>query len=153
MSVEITKEDEQQKKHSGGVKTNEGKAVSRYNAQRHGILRETVTEYEKVDAAAFFNDLAEDLEPRGRVQELLVESIASNAVRLQRISKAEAELMKEALSPEILSLSMRDREYKPKVSMEVASNLSLYSRYQTATENRIYRALVLLKQLKTYEQS
>ena len=34
---------------------------------------------------------------------------------------------------------------------EVVEKLNLCSRYQTATENRIYRALGVLKQLKTYE--
>lgn len=152
MLAEIKNKDNEPKKSRGGVKTEEGKAVSRYNAQRHGILRETATSYEKVDAAALFNDLFEDLKPKGRLQELLVENIASNAIRLQRITKAEAEFMKEALSPDILSLDMSRREYRPKIPMEIAEKLSLYSRYQTATENRMYRALVVFKQLKTYDQ-
>ena len=36
---------------------------------------------------------------------------------------------------------------------KAVEKLNLCSRYQTATENRIYRALGVLKQLKTYEQS
>jgi hypothetical protein len=33
----------------GGVKTDEGKAVSKYNAQKHSILRDLPTEYETVE--------------------------------------------------------------------------------------------------------
>ena len=31
----------------GGIKTTQGKEVSKYNALSHGLLRKTLTEYEK----------------------------------------------------------------------------------------------------------
>ena len=137
----------------GGPKTAAGKAISRFNAERHAILRETITDYEKTDAEQLYNDLADDLIPHGRTQELLVEILASNAIRLHRIAKAEAEAMKEALSPDYMAdLRLNENAYAPVVKPSLAEQLMLYSRYQTATENRIYRALAMLYQLKAHEQ-
>src|SRR3990167_9342370 len=87
------------KKRGGGPKTPEGKATSRYNAQKHAILRETITKYEDVEAGQIYDELAEAIKPKGRVQELLVENIASNAIRLLRIARAEAEAVKGAMNP------------------------------------------------------
>ena len=137
--------------HRGGVKTPEGKAISRYNAQKHAILRETITEYEKADAEQIFNDLADSLAPNGRFEELLLENIASNAIRLQRIAKAEAELVKEAISP-FHDMKIFEKKYTSKVDSGSVERLDLYSRYQTAAENRIYRALSVLRKIKGYEQ-
>ena len=41
----------------GGVKSSEGKEITRYNALKHCIFRETITEYEQND----FSDIAEQL--------------------------------------------------------------------------------------------
>ena len=137
----------------GGPKTAAGKAISRFNAERHAILRETVTDYEKTDAEQLYNDFADDLSPCGRTQELLVEILASNAIRLHRIAKAEAEAMKTALSPDMPSMTFMDNAYTPVVKPSLAEQLMLYSRYQTATENHIYRSLAMLYQLKANEQN
>ena len=136
----------------GGVKSLAGKAVSRYNAEKHAILRETLTAYEKIDAKQIYDDLADDFKPEGRMQELIVEILASNYIRLQRIAKAESEMVKEAMSPDELSLMGRLSDYRAQMPSRDAEKLLIYSRYQTATENRIYRALAVLKQLKAYEQ-
>ena len=137
-------------KHAGGVKTSEGKAVSRYNAQKHAILRETITEYEKSDAEQFYNELADAIKPTGRLQELLVETVASNAVRLLRIAKAEAEFIKQTLHPLLPDLPPVGRSYNPKVNSGAIERLELYSLYQTATENRMHRSIALLRALQSY---
>jgi hypothetical protein len=147
------KSEEENENHSGGVKTPEGKAISRYNAQKHAILRETISEYEKPDVVSFYNDLAEDLKPKGRLQEMLVETIASNAIRLQRISKAESEAIKESIASSKSEMKIFGNEYFPELSSVTVEKLDLYSRYLTATENRIYRALIVLRQLLTYDKN
>lgn len=138
--------------HGGGVKTEAGKEISKYNAQRHSILRETLTDYEKIDADQIYADLVQDLEPKGRFQELLVEVITSNIVRLQRIAKAEGELMKSSMATDTLDDRISFRSYEMTLTVSSAERLLIYSRYQTATENRIYRAMAILKQLKQHEQ-
>jgi hypothetical protein len=140
-------------KGNGGVKTIAGKAISRYNAEKHAILREALTAYEGVDAKQIYDDLADDFEPEGRMQELIIEILASNYIRLQRIAKAESEMIKETMSPDEISLMGRFSDYRAQIPSRDAEKLLIYSRYQTATENRIYRALAVLKQLKAYEQS
>lgn len=137
--------------HQGGVKTPEGKAISRYNAQKHTILRNTLTEYEEADAAEIYNDLVDDLKPNGKLQEIIIEAIASNVIRLQRIAKAETELIKETLAPSYAN-EIYFKEYTARVPVSVAEKLLLYSRYQTSTENRIFRALGVLKQFNLHEQ-
>jgi len=152
MSEESIKNNSQISSDKGGVKTPEGKAISRYNAQRHSILRETISEYENVDAESIYNDLAEDIRPEGRMQEIMMEVITTNTIRLQRIAKAEGEILKWSISGgDHLMYSADSRTYYPNLPYETVEKLDLYSRYQTATENRIYRALLMLKQLKTYE--
>ena len=138
--------------HSGGVKTPEGKAISRYNAQKHAILRETLTEYESVEAEGLYNDLFEDLMPKNRMQEIVVEIVGSNTIKLQRIAKAESEVVKESLGKSKSELKFFSSDYIPNLSSKAVEKLDLYSRYQTATENRIYRALFMLKQLQSNEK-
>lgn len=143
------------RKNKCGVKTPEGKAITRYNAQKHGILRETLTEYEKVDAEMLFNELSDDLQPEGRMQEILVEGIVSNVVRLERLTKAEGEHIKFALTPtnSFFVNPMKSKDYEPLLPIGSVENLMLFSRYQTAIESKIYRALNVLRDLKVYEQS
>ena len=86
----------------------------------------------------------------------MVEVIGSNLVRLQRIAKAESETIKEALSPVVhTETSIHEqfvgpayKEYESSINSETAEKLLLLSRYQTATENRIYRAIAMFKNLK-----
>lgn len=138
----------EKRENNGGVKTIEGKAISRYNAQKHAILRETITEYEKIDAEQLYNELATSIQPGDRLQELLVENIASNAVRLMRIAKAEAEFIKQTLNPATPNLDLGG--YHSKVNFGAIRGLGLYSRYQTSTENRMHRSIALLKALQNY---
>ena len=133
------------------MKTEAGKAISRYNAQKHAILRQTLTEYEKTDAEGLFNDLSLDMNPAGRMQELLIEIIAANTIKLYRIAKAESELIRTAIEPGMKLPSISG--YDPILKIGIAEKLDIYSRYQTATENRVYRALTFFHQLKSHEQS
>ncbi|MEK7531821.1 MAG: hypothetical protein AAB545_02760 [Patescibacteria group bacterium] len=152
MSEELNKNE--QKSHNGGVKTLEGKAISRYNAQRHAILRETATDYEKVNAGQIYNDLVADLKPEGRTQEIIVEAITSDYIRLTRITKAEAQLVEMVLRTRESFASAFDMEHtEGEFSHHFAGSMLLYSRYQTSALNRIYRAIGVLKQLKTYDQA
>ena len=137
----------QTQNHKGGVKTEEGKAVSKYNAQKHCILRETPTIYENVDVEALYNDLSENLKPEDRIQETIIEIVANNMIKLQRIAKAEAEAILESMTEPKWRITAD--EHIPDVSTYyTAEKLLLYSRYQTATENRLYRALQAFKQMK-----
>lgn len=151
MSEKIKAITTKKKKPSGGVKTAEGKAISRYNAQKHAILREAITEYEQADAEQFYNELAASINPNGRLQELIVENIASNAIRLTRIAKAEGEFIKEMLNPPVAPLDFGG--YTSKLNSAAIEKLELYSRYQTATENRMFRSISFLRTLQGYGET
>jgi hypothetical protein len=70
----------------GGVKTEEGKAVSKYNALRHGLLSQEVLlkgeDEEKL--LELEKRLRNELKPSTEIELLLVDRIAANIWRLKR---------------------------------------------------------------------
>jgi hypothetical protein len=75
----------------GGVKSDEGKAVSRLNARKHGIFAAALTPEDTQECAGIEQELIASLRPVGRVEEMLVEKIALTYLRMQRCARAEAE--------------------------------------------------------------
>lgn len=144
----------------GGVKTEEGKAVSKYNAQKHAILRQTITEYEQEFYEQVLDNLFEEKKPEGVIEELLVEIIATGYVKLYRAAKAEGEFFKATFNPlkkigskyEVSSLPDPDAKwvgYAPKLSPDSVERITnIYTRYQITIENRLYRALHELERLQ-----
>ena len=136
----------------GGVKTLEGKEVSKYNAQKHGILCQTFTEYEEELYSDILRDIRNHFSPKNVMEDILVDRIGVCYVKLWRAQKAEAEFMKSRLHPRIvrndhtLSAILSDEfgqiveseGYIPKLSWEsVAILVDTYSRYETSIENRL----------------
>lgn len=137
----------------GGVKTVEGKEVSRYNATRHGILREAFTEYEQVEYKEIFNAISEHFKPRNFIEEMLVERITVAYIKFVRLSKAESEIIKMALDPTIPmggSIRLNDKSgYEPVMKYQLIDLLNnTYTRYEVGIENRLYKALDKLRELK-----
>ena len=75
----------------GGVKTEEGKAISRLNARKHGIFACALTQEDSEEAYGIEDQLIASLRPAGRVEEMLVEKLALTYLRMQRCARAEAE--------------------------------------------------------------
>jgi hypothetical protein len=139
--------------YKGGVRTDEGKAISRYNAISHGSLVESVTEYEKVDYEAIYNELRADFNPRNILEELILERIAVAYIKLFRVTKAETEFMQSCLNPSVeftlLKPLLEKQGYEPQiVTNEVEKLTSIYGRYETSVENRLYKAINKLIELK-----
>jgi hypothetical protein len=76
----------------GGVKTEEGKAISRLNARKHGIFAVALTPEDSEEVYGTEDELIASLRPKGRVEEMLVEKLALTYLRVQRCARAEAEL-------------------------------------------------------------
>lgn len=147
----------------GGVKTDEGKAISKYNAIKHGILKEVVSNYEQ----NFYEDIAERLNdhfsPVGVLEKMLVDRIGVYYLRLYRAAKAENEYMQSTLNPrrvvvkDTMDLGMGFTEtivenegYTPQVGQDAVEKLSgTYLRYEIAIENRLYKALHELQRLQS----
>lgn len=132
----------------GGVKTPEGKAVSKYNAQVHGILRLSITEYEQGFYSEILEDLTKQYEPQGIIEQIIIERIAINYLKLFRVQKAETEYVKSQLNPRIIKdlLDFVDEAisegYTPKIGSESVEKLAdIYARYETTIENRLFRAI------------
>jgi len=131
----------------GGVKTVEGKAVSRFNALTHGILRESITEYEQGFYTELLQDLSDHYQPKNIVENILIERIAICYLKLFRTGRAETEFMKASLKPRHVPLRFEmDTEdpdgYEAKISDSHIEKLTnIYSRYETTLENRLFRAI------------
>jgi hypothetical protein len=145
-------------------------ASTRYNAQKHGLLAEGVTE---MDDPTTFCELCSRLEaefaPVGEVEVALVRQVAICIVRLRRARMLEAEFITAELHPPVTETiypdgnkpawtEMVERDYGKTVVLDPglparlsASNietLQKFQRYETAIENKLYRALNQLERLQ-----
>lgn len=86
---------------------------------------------------------------------MLLGRIASSHIKLARISKAESKLMKKSLDPAIefsFEILPTHSGYTPVLGTDIVAKLELYSRYETATENGLYKAmrqLMVLRRMNT----
>ena len=79
----------------GGVKTVEGKAVTRHNALKHGLLsREVLLASEnEFDLAALRQGLQLELAPGSPFEQILADCVIANTWRLRRVLRIEREIM------------------------------------------------------------
>lgn len=137
----------------GGVKTDEGKNVVRFNARKHGILGSLVAEYEGDFYNNYLDQLFDEFQPISIIENILVERIALHYLKLFRLAKAETEFMNSCLHPTTIFgdslFGVVEQGYVPVIKQEQMRQLvEIYSRYETATENRLYRAIAELKEYK-----
>ncbi len=145
----------------GGVKTNEGKAVSKYNALKHGILQEAVSGYEAEFSSDVMDRLNSQFQPVGVLEKMLVDRIGFYYVRLFRVAKSENEYMQSILNPrkvtvkdiipqiEFTETIVESEGYTPILKdVSVEKLTSTYLRYEIALENRMYKAIHELQRLQ-----
>lgn len=144
----------------GGVKTDEGKSISRFNAQKHTILRSSLTSYDEESA---YNEFVDELittygTPSG-LKGILIERAALCYIKLHRVQKAEAEFIKSVLEPDEhrdlfpdFAQELVKAGYKPRMTAEGMETLAnIYCRYETTLENRLFRILNQLERFKQVE--
>ena len=134
------------------MKTPEGKQKVRFNARKHGILANILTNYESGFHQSYVDQLFDEFRPQNALEELLVERIAIHYLKLFRLMKAEKEHIRFSLQEKTLDFS--DSMFKDEDRMSLSIDhfetlLNLYQRYETTTENRLYRALKELKELRS----
>lgn len=145
----------------GGVKTEEGMAVSRWNAMKHGILKEVVSDYEQESYEGIVEQLIERFRPDDELEYMLLDRIAICRLRLHRVARAENEYMRSVLNPRKVTTEnfipgfdfskeiVVNEGYVPLVSQGAVEKLSnVYLRYETAIENRMYKAIHELERLQ-----
>ncbi len=137
----------------GGVKTEEGKAVSKYNAIKHGILSKEVLlkgEDEKM-LIEIGKKLRAELEPQTELELVLVDRITANVWRLRRIMQIEREMMADDMGDMGFSLSNGEKTLGGALSYDFA-NHDTYGkliRYETSIERGIYKALHELQRIQS----
>lgn len=138
----------------GGVKTEEGKEVSKYNALKHGLLsKEVLLDGEEV---AILNDfgrrIRESLAPVGPLEEILVDRIISGYWRLRRAIEVEKNTMEWSREAEMTSMHFNesDEQIRKKSVREMIDNDTIEKilRYETAIERSIFKAIHELERLQ-----
>lgn len=128
----------------GGVKTEEGKAVSKYNALKHGLLsREVLLKDEsEADLIALGKKLRTQLTPATELELVLVDRIIANVWRLRRIMQIEREVI--AYGRDGAGNFMEVDSTTGMAFTNDAANHDTYGkliRYEASVERGIYKAL------------
>lgn len=128
----------------GGVKTEEGKAVSKYNALKHGILsQEILLEGEDEDSLIELGKkLRVELKPETEIELLLVDRIMANTWRLKRALRGEKEMIEHDTEGE--------KNFGAALSYDFANydSYGKFTRYENSLERGIYRALHELQRIQ-----
>ena len=121
----------------GGAKTEEAKAVSRYNAIKHGILSENVLfkDEDENELIELGKRLRSEMKPDTEFELLLIDRIISNFWRLKRVMGMERD--------SVISKGTFSR------GLELNERIAdTYFRYETMLERGIYKALHELQRLQ-----
>jgi hypothetical protein len=137
----------------GGPKTNEGKAVSKYNAIKHGLLtKEVLVEgEEKDDLNELKETITEALDPIGPMENLLVDRIIANVWRLRRALQIETKTMEWYQNDfDMFPIGQSEEQQARKSIKNMLSNESIETilRYETTIERSIFRTLHELERLQ-----
>lgn len=138
----------------GGVKTEEGKEIVKFNALDHGILRQTLTSYEKGFYLEIYADLIKQYEPVTVFEKIIIERITIYYLKLFRVQKAEQEYMQATINPRRVKMTgmvnphelylkeeVVNEGYVPQITDENIQKLAdVFSRYEITLENRLYKA-------------
>jgi hypothetical protein len=141
-----------------GVKTEEGKAVSRLNARKHGVFATALTPLDHRELHSIYDEFAQTAQPEGAIEEALVEKMALCWLRIQRCARAEAELHADVWLPtakELHDQYAREGEpwrragqtgfFKPHTFEKL---VSLVHRYDTSLTNQLMRLMHELERVQ-----
>lgn len=138
----------------GGVKTEEGKSISKLNALRHGLLsREVLLRGEDEEILVDLSKrIRGELKPAGELELLLADRIVSNVWRLKRLLKVETTTMEWFKQAEKSSMHFDDSEeqIERKSIRDMLANdeIEKLLRYETSIERSIYKALHELQRIQ-----
>lgn len=142
----------------GGVKTEQGKNISKYNAMKHGILSREVLmgnedEQELLDLS---RKVRKDLAPNTEMEHLLVDRIIANMWRLKRTLQIEKKTMSWLYKAERFGFLTYREGWEEEVENDEHATRQMLdnnvvekiTRYETAIERSIFRALHELQRLR-----
>ncbi len=143
----------------GGVKTQSGKAISRLNATKHGILSTLVTPDEEKELSGIYRTLIRKYAPLSPIEFMLIERLSLWIVRLRRATRAEKEILMafknlRRVEPKYSFEKVIDKGYTTKIS---ANNIlvlnNTYLRYESSLEKNFYRTLHELERIRAIKNS
>lgn len=135
----------------GGVKTEEGKEVSKMNALRHGLLsKEIVLASEQAsDLLELEKRMRADLKPVGELEFALVDRVVSSLWRLKRLMGVERATMEyERIEVGKFSFGGSTSDDEREKAMFFRPEMDKLVRYENALERSVYRALHELQRLQ-----
>jgi hypothetical protein len=135
---------------------------TRLNAVKHALLAKGITELDDSDAyESLTQRLAEEHGPVGDLEKFFVESIAFHMIRLRRARRLEAGYITGEIHPPVNGLglegllepSVAEPGLPATITALSAMNLvSGFQRYETAIENKLYRAINQFERLQRTRQ-
>lgn len=137
----------------GGVKTGEGKAVSKYNAIKHGLLSKEVLlvgEDEKT-LIEIGKRLRTELLPQTELELVLADRITANVWRLKRVMQIEREMIDNDRFDDDWQGNPQQKTLGEALSYDFANNdtYGKLIRYEASIERGIYKALHELQRLQS----
>lgn len=136
----------------GGVKTEEGKAVSKYNAIKHGLLtKEIILDDENADELFELSQgIKEFLEPIGELENILSERIITNIWRLKRCMRIEKNIMEFEKNDFRISMNSSEEQMLRQGIADMISNENMdrLLRYETSIDKGIFKAFHELQRIQ-----
>lgn len=141
----------------GGVKTDEGKAISRFNALKHGLLsKEVLLKSENLDdLEELGKNLRQELKPASQIEMIFVEKLIADVWRLKRALRVEKEMIEDDCKETENYLGGMN----PKKGLGEAFNCNFvnsdtygkFTRYYVSIEKSIVKTLHELQELQSEE--
>lgn len=163
--TEKQKKSSQENRQNGGVKTTEGKEISKMNALTHGILASCITKYDSIDAESLYMEFVDEFGADTLSRKILIQQLALTVLRLARCARAETELLREAMNPPVVEVkdcsAFGDFDFSTTVTTVISkgepatlseSDLAKFTLIHERYEPRLVsRMLRLIKLLKSFE--
>lgn len=134
----------------GGVKTEEGKAISRYNAIKHGllcssILLEVENEEELLEVSKKFRSY---YKPANELENILLDRAISCLWRIKRAITAEKEYINEEMKETGWNGRIKSLGTVIHIDLINHDTLTKYQRYETSLERSMLKALHELERMQ-----
>ena len=132
----------------GGVKSEEGKEISKLNAIKHGILSKEVllNDENEDDLVELGKKLRQELKPVGELEMIMVERVVSGTWRLKRALRGETEM----IESDMTDIVFGEKTFGHALASSFANSDSYgkFTRYETSIERSIFKALHELQRLQ-----
>ncbi len=128
----------------GGVKTKAGKETSKFNARKHGILSDEVLDNESELRDKLTEKLYAEFKPSSSMEVILVERLILIYLKLSRANQAEAEYLKDVFEHTgsfLVCFQPGDRKDGSYCTKDVEKLMSVYAKYESSLESRLFRTL------------